>query len=434
MGTNKDNKNLFKKVIGDFAGVQWKDLDHKKVYGAIALLLAIIILAVVVIVKNNSDEQEMMPGTVDSPNVIEEIIEEVVEEENPLEVDAHEEINELVQLYFQGLSSGNITMVEETVDVLTDEEKAAIEKKKDYIEAYNDVTCYTKKGLEEGSYVVFASYEMKIYNIETAAPGIMALYVCTDSEGDFYIFNGDASEELANYVLELAAEQEVASVIADVDARYQQLLTEDEDLGKFAQTMLESQQQADNEETDVEAPAAGEGGELVDPIKTTVNDGIRIREGRSTETRMIATIVNGTEVKVYASYEDGWSKIEYSGTVGYCKTEFLTSTEGVPMISAEAEEETEEETEETTEAAEETTEEEEEEETEEATSEEVNKKMKLTDAVRIRKERSTDSDILKLAYKNEIVKVIENYSDGWSKVDYNGTVGYCKTNFLTDAN
>ena len=440
MGTNKDNKNLLKRIIGDFSGVQWKDLDHKKVYGAIALLLAIIILAVAVIVKNNSDEPEMMPGTVDAPSVIEEIVEEVVEEENPLEVDAYEEINELVQLYFQGLSSGNLAMIEETVDVLSEEEKAAIEKKKDYIEAYNDVTCYTKKGLEEGSYVVFASYEMKIYNIETAAPGIMALYVCTDAEGDFYIFNGDASEELANYVLELASEQEVASVIADVDARYQQLLTEDEDLGKFAQTMLESQQQADAEE-DAPAPAVGEGGELEEPVKTTVNDGIRIREGRSTETRMIATIVNGTEVKVYASYEDGWSKIEYSGTVGYCKTEFLTSTEGVPMISAETEAEAEEETEEVPEAAEETADEEdteEAEETEDTSSEEVtstavNRKMKLTDAVRVRRERTTDSDILKLAYKNELVNVLANYSDGWSKVDYNGTVGYCKTEFLTDA-
>ena len=166
---------------------------------------------------------------------------------------------------------------------------------------------------------------------------------------------------------------------------------------------------------------------MEEPVKTTVNDGIRIREGRSTETRMLATIVNGTEVLVYANFDDGWSKIEYSGTVGYCKTEFLTSTEGVPTLSAQ--EEVSEETEDTTEenTQEETT-------SSEATSTAVNKKMKLTDAVRIRKERSTDCEVLKTAYKNEIVKVLESYSDGWSKVDYNGTEGYCKTEFLTEAN
>ena len=105
------------------------------------------------------------------------------------------------------------------------------------------------------------------------------------------------------------------------------------------------------------------------------------------------------------------------------------SLEGSEDTSEEVFEETSEETSEETEntAEEETT-------STEASSTAVNKKMKLTDAVRIRKERSTDSDVLKTAYKNELVKVLENYSDGWSKVDYNGTEGYCKTEFLTEAN
>ena len=427
MSLKKKVKRTLKRIIGDFTGVQWRDLDHKKVYAAVALLAAVLILVVVLIVKaiaGGSDKPQDVqdPVVADEVQIADEVTEDVVDE-NPLEVNAYEGINDLVLKYFAGLSSGNTEMVEQTVDVLTDEEKATIEKKKDYIEAYKDVVCYTKKGLEENSYVVFASYEMKIYNIETPAPGIMALYVCLGDDGSYYIFNGEAPEELENYVLELASEEEVATVIADVDARYQQLITEDEDLGKFAQTMIASQEAAETESAEPEEPSEGDGKELEEPVKTTVNDGIRIREGRSTETRMIATIVSGTEVGVYANFDDGWSKIEYSGTVGYCKTEFLTSTEGVPTLSAQ--EETSEETENT--AEEETT-------STEASSTAVNKKMKLTDAVRIRKERSTDSDVLKTAYKNELVKVLENYSDGWSKVDYNGTEGYCKTEFLTEAN
>ena len=420
MSFKRKVKKAFKRFIGDFTGVQWRDLDHKKVYAAIALLAAVVILVIVLIVMALTGGNDDTPQNEEDAMIATEEVEEAEEqvEENPLEVDAYAGINDLVFKYFEGLSSGNIEMVEQTVDVLTDEEKITIEKKKDYIEAYKDVVCYTKKGLEENSYVVFASYEMKIYNIETPAPGIMALYVCLGDDGSYYIFNGEAPDELANYVLELAAEEEVATVIADVDARYQQLITEDEDLGKFAQTMLESQEAAEADNEEPEEPSEGDGKELEEPVKTTVNDGIRIREGRSTETRMIATIVSGTEVGVYANFDDGWSKIEYSGTVGYCKTEFLTSTEGVPTLSAQ------EEASEATEDAD----------SNEASSTAVNKKMKLTDAVRIRKERSTDSEVLKTAYKNELVKVLENYSDGWSKVDYNGTEGYCKTEFLTEAN
>ena len=423
MSFKRKLKKAMKHIIGDFSNVKWRDLDHKKVYLAVAGLVAVIALIVVLlVVLIFGGKKQNTPNPENSDVAAEEVVDESEEtvEENPLEVDAYEEVNAVVLQYFNGLSAGDLAMVEASVDVLTEEEKLTIEKKKDYIEAYNDVVCYTKKGLEENSYVVFASYDMKIYNIETAAPGIMALYVCTNEDGSHYIFNGEASEELTNYVLELAAEEEVAAVIADVDARYQQLVAEDEDLGKFAQTMLESQEEATEE---AEEPADGR--ELEEPITTTVNDGIRIREGRSTETRMLGSIINGTEVKVYASYEDGWSKIEYSGLKGYCKTEFLTSTEGVPMLPAEeASEETE---------ASETTE------TEETTSENadvtaVNKTMKFKDTVRIRKERSTESDRLANGYVNDDVKVIENYSDGWSKIEYNGVSGYCKTEFLKEAN
>lgn len=420
MSFKRKLKKAVKNIIGDLSKIQWKDLDHKKVFMAIAVAVAVIILIIVLIATAVSgDNEEIKQGTEDAAITSEESAEEEVVDENPLEVDAYDEINTLVLKYFHGLSTGDIPLVEDVVDVLTDEEKATIEKKKDYIESYNSITCYTKKGLEENSYVVFASYEMKIYNIEIPAPGIMALYVCTGEDGDLYIYNGEAPEELTNYVLELAAEEDVAAVIADVDARYQQLIEEDEDLGKFAQTMLESQQ-AEAEGEEPEEPVDEET-ELDEPITTTVTDNIRIREERSTDSNMLGTLAAGTEVKVYANYSDGWSKIEYSGLVGYCKTEFLESTEGVPSADEEAEEDA---------ADSEETEDNTSEETEATT---VNKKMQFKETVRIRAERSTDSERLANGYTKEIVTVLENYSDGWSKIDYNGTIGYCKTEFLEEA-
>jgi uncharacterized protein YgiM (DUF1202 family) len=410
-------KELYKKIIGD---VKWKDLDHKKVYMALAAVIVVIVL-IVLLVSGAFSKKSETPQSEEAVVTSEEIVEEVAEE-NPLEVDAYDEINELIEKYFDNLAAGDVERVDETVDELTEEEVKTIEKKKDYIEAYDNVVCYTKKGLEEDSFVVFASYDMKIHNIETPAPGIMAFYVISDVDGGYKIYNQDASEELTSYVLELAAEEEIAAIIADVDARYQQLVAEDEELGKFAQTMLESQQQAEEEaEAEVEEPTDGDVKELEEPIETTVNDGIRIREGRSTETRMLATIVEGTKVKVYANYSDGWSKIEYSGTVGHCKTEFLTSTEGVPMLNVEpaaAEEEPAEETDSTDTNAEVTA---------------VNKEMQFKETVRIRKEASTESERVGTGYENNLVKVIEHYNNGWSKIDYNGTVGYCKTEYLEEA-
>ena len=150
-------------------------------------------------------------------------------------------------------------------------------------------------------------------------------------------------------------------------------------------------------------------------------DTVRIRKDRSTESDRIATGYKNELVKVIENYSDGWSKIEYNGVVGHCMTEFLTSTEGVPMLSIEEVQEEENET-----PAEETAQ-------EESTATEVNKRMQFKETVRIRAERSTDSERIGTGYTSELVKVLENYSDGWSKIEYNGVTGYCKTEFLEEA-
>ena len=59
--------------------------------------------------------------------------------------------------------------------------------------------------------------------------------------------------------------------------------------------------------------------------------------------------------------------------------------------------------------------------------------MQFKETVRIRADRSTDSERIGTGYTSELVKVLENYSDGWSKIEYNGAVGYCKTEFLEEA-
>lgn len=408
------------KLLEERTGVQWRDLDHKKIYITLALLIALIVLIIVMIVNvlfGGNDQKEAPKQDVVAAE--EESVsgeDEDAQEEDTLKVDAYDEINDLIGKYFAGLASGDLDQVAGTVDILSDEEKLTIEKKKDYIESYDRITCYTKAGLEEGSYVVFAAYEMKIYNIDTAAPGIMALYVCTAEDGSLYIFNGEASEELKDYVLQLAADEEVAAVIADVDSRYQQLVAENEDLGKFADTMLQSQEEVVDVEP--EAPAEEETAtELETPVKTVTTDNVRIREERSADSAMLDTLAADTGVTVYANYSDGWSKIEYNGIVGYCKTEFLENASEAPAVTEDVQTPEMDTQDQETDNAEVTA---------------VNQQMQFKETVTIRAERSKDSERITSGYAMELVQVIENYSDGWSKIEYNEKTGYCKTEFLQE--
>lgn len=423
-----------KKFFGDFSDVHWKDLDHKKVYTAAAVLLALIILIIVVIAQAFSGKKpEKKENNVINDKTVTENTEEPVED-NPLEIDAHQEVNDVIFKYFHGLSTGDIPLVEDVVDVLTEDEIKTIETKKEYVEAYRHLICYTKKGLEEGSYVAFVSYDMKILNIETLAPGMLPLYLRQDEAGNYYIFNGDASGELESYVLELAAQEDIAAIIADTQARYEEALTQDPALAEFDSRMHESQQPSGEENPTEEPPAEEpteevpeepteetpeEPAELSEPVSTTVTATIRIRAGRSVDTELISVIASGTGVKVYAHYSDGWSKIEYDGTVGYCKTEYLEAKEGIPTLSVENGAETAEGNDTQTEEP-----------AAEATA--INKKMRLKSTVRIREERSADSDRIANGYQGEYVQAIESYSDGWCKVEYNGKTGYCQTQYLEE--
>lgn len=415
MSSNQKNDKKDKNSsLKDLSGIKWEDLDHKKVYGAIAVLIAVIVLVVVLVMQNISGGKK--ESSEDRPA---ETAEDVQAEEELLEVNAYEEINQLVTDYYTGRSNGDFDLLASTVDVLTEEEKQEIDRERKYIEAYNNITCYTKKGLEEGSYVVFASYEMKISDIQTEAPGIQALYVCTADDGSLYIFNGEAPEHMTDYVLELAASEEVAAVIEEVQLRYQELTESDEELGRFAETLKQLQEEASiegTEEPQPEEPKEEEpqeeetqGEENEEPVSAMVTDNIRIREERSTDSAILQTLASGTGVKVFAAYDDGWSKIEYEGTVGYCKTEYLdiaenTSPEGNTEKDPASEQ----------------------------SAETVNKQMQFKETVRIRAERSADSERVATGYTKELAIVLENYSDGWSKIEYNGTTGYCKTEFLQE--
>jgi len=46
-----------------------------------------------------------------------------------------------------------------------------------YVEGYNNIDCYTKRGLEKDSYMVSATYEMKLSGVEATVPG-MEIFLC----------------------------------------------------------------------------------------------------------------------------------------------------------------------------------------------------------------------------------------------------------------
>lgn len=321
------NTNTQKNILTDY-----------RLYLALNVVLLIII---VVLLRGGGDtakEQENpwdpAPQETGEEEVQPEESEAEPEPENRLEENSHASIDRLVGKYCEYIASGDVDSLEEIVDVLTEEEKESIKNRSAFIEAFNNVTCYTKNGPVEDSYIVFVCYDMKLINIETSAPDIICLYVGPNGDGGRRIHYGSVDESMRAYVAELEQDPEVQALYDDVRTRYEAAQESDVTLAEFIQKISgqvaeeeeepEAEEPQENEE-ESEAPEeeASTGEAVAQNRETHVKDTVNVRSEPSTESARVALAYQGDAIMQIESYENGWSKVEYKGLSGYVMTEYL---------------------------------------------------------------------------------------------------------------
>lgn len=321
----------------------WKDLlTDYRLYLAINVVLLIII---VVLLRGGDDTakeqeapqppaQEETGGEAEQPQ---EQPEADPEPENNLEENSHASIDRLVEKYCEYIASGDVEGLEEIVDVLTDEEKESIKNRAAFIESFDNVTCYTKNGPVEDSYIVFVCYDMKLINIETSAPDIICLYVGPKSDEGRRIHYGSIDESMQAYVAELEQDPEVQALYDDVSSRYQSAQESDATLAEFIQKISgqvaeeepeaeepqEGGEEPQEEETEAPEEEASSGEVTAQNRETHVNSTVNVRSEQSTESARVALAYQGDAITQIESYENGWSKVEYKGLSGYVMTEYL---------------------------------------------------------------------------------------------------------------
>lgn len=330
MKEDNKNTNTWKTVLTDY-----------RLYLGTNVILLIIIAA---LLRGGSGDRKD-PGTLQTPVTQEteeqtgqteaeaEQPQEEPEPENELEENSHASIDFLIQDYCTYIANGDVDALEGIVDVLTEEEKESIRVRSSFIESFDNVTCYTKKGPVEDSYIVFVCYDMKLINIATSAPDIICLYVGPKGDEGRRIHYGTIDEDMQEYVAELEQDPDVQALYDDVSARYQAAQESDETLAAFIQRLSGQAEEEEPQETG-EEPAQEETAEEEEPEapaeeavaqnrQTRVNDTVNVRSERTTESERVALAYQGDEITQIESYEDGWSKVEYKGLSGYVMTEYL---------------------------------------------------------------------------------------------------------------
>lgn len=338
----------------------------------------------------------------------------------PLAENAYADVNELMQTFCTALADGDIDTVRAVKDYNTDREIVTYEKKSEFIEKYDNIKCYTKPGVEENSYFVYVTYEVKFKDIETEAPGLNAFYVYTAEDGSLKI-DGDTEENIKAAFKLVTNQDDVVDLYNKINVDYTKATTADEQLNQFMEDLpvaikesvgvalaqLEAQGDGtDTPETDTPQSETGETqtAEISDeseeiPQNQVVNqivrttDTVNVRSSDSEEADKVGKAQAGTELRRIEDRVNGWSKVIFEDKEAYIKSDYLevvtvqeTTTEVVGTVTA-------------------------------------------TTNVNVRSQASQESDRIGSAQAGTSYSLLEDQGE-WYKIDYNGTTGYVKAEFF----
>jgi hypothetical protein len=145
-------------------------------------------------------------------------------------------INTLVKKYYTNYGEENADILMENTKEETKESqksKDLDQKKREIIENYKNLKTYVKPGLENDTYVVFTTYNIKFNNIDTLAPGMSVLYVVKDASGKFLISDNLEDDKLNDYIASLSSEQDIKDVIDTINTKLENAIKKDKSLKKF---------------------------------------------------------------------------------------------------------------------------------------------------------------------------------------------------------
>ena len=405
--------------------------EHIRYFAAGALVVVLVIVLAMCAKPKGSDSDVVVNAT-----------ESTQATEEAYQVDANENINALITQYYTAYAAGDVTTLSSIATPISANEQSYIGLFSQYVDEYQNIKCYTKTGLDDNSYLVSVSMEIKFTGVDTTAPGLDFFYVRTNDDGSLYIDNLYSQYNLANQenaldtsiqnlIGQFESESDVMALQSEVQTRYDEALAADENLTNMIQTTIPaaikdwvSQMAAQAATEQTEAAEATEQPETEQPQETeqqeeiiqqtdtlATKDRVNVRAAADVESEKLGTLDQGTVVTRTAIAGD-WSVIDYNGTAGYVKNEFLTYD--LPDTTADSNSDSSADDSDSTNVA----------------SIAEGTVIMLQNTTNIRSGMSEDSSKVGTAYAGEKVTVVMSYAEGWTKVKWNGETGYIKTSLL----
>lgn len=403
--------------------IEWfKDIialmkENKKILVVVAVFV-VAIVAAILITNNLANKNQTSGEAVLADATNEEAVQNYEIPNDEMEKDAYPEINELMKKYYTAAAAGDVDTVATLRTGIDDKEKITIQKKSEYINSYPSITCYTKKGPIEDSFLVYVYYEVVLEGFEERIPALNVWYVCKNESGSYYINEELQDESVTEYCKVISVQDDVVDLSNTINVKFNEIMASNEELALFMDELAATMNVSVGEElAKVEVPVEEE--PVVEEVDTETEEStvitvkaitvVNVRSSDSEKADKVGKASEGQQFTLLEEKVNGWSKIDFEGQEAYIKTEFLEKVGQTVTESAPANNVTNEEA---------------------AVASPSSGTATIKETIKLRKSASTDSEQLGVCYTGERLEVIEKQSDGWSKVKYNGKTGYVKSEFL----
>ena len=309
MAAHKEDKNLddFREWLSD-------NLRYFMLGGVILIIVVVLFCGIRACSgsnKGNSGDKQKTTsedqGNVPSSPTSEGESDEKKEDANPMET-ADADITALIKSYYQALGEKDIATLKTLEDDFTPSDESKVTNLKDYIEGYEVGDVYTKKGMTDDSYVVYACFSYICQGVETKAPALTQFYVYKNSGGTWVIDNGALQDsEISAYMEKQLSDSDVSALVKKVQNELDQAQQSDPSLAEFLNGL--------GEEADVSTNAE-------DGTMLTTTDECNVRAEASTDADILGVISAGEQVEKTGT--DGeWVQIDYDGETGYIRGDLL---------------------------------------------------------------------------------------------------------------
>lgn len=424
---SSDNQHLeatndFADFTKDFFGQIAKWIKRNRRMAVISLAVCagiVIVIWIAVSISRNIDEARLAASVSENVQSVWNVDTDVIPlPQETMKENAYPAVNELVTSYFEAMQNNDIETMRTLKNYMDDLEIAKINAKYEYVESYSNIDCYTKIGPIPDSYIVYVRYDVKFRNWDVIAPSLLTLLVCTNDEGNLYIYVGDFDENVANYIAAVSSQEDAYDLLQRVQTEYREIMDENpdfedymanlnntikdevgeqladedylaEDTGDPVDTEAGSEDAADVSENNT-APEEPENFEV--RALTTVN----VRASDSEVADRLGRVETGTVLLCEEQQVNGWSRIIYEGQVGYIKTEYLqTVGEDVDESVATG-------------------------------------TVTVSETVNVRRTANIQGEQMGVAYAGESFPLIGGTDEEWTQIIYNGQTGYIKSEFILE--